>query len=174
MRRQKFVIFIKLWHKRGYQTYSGVVFVWVRPTAWGPKLAKKDMIFNVAQPPWKNVKLLSNKAQATQQNSSYSDKNNVAIRLIATFMPKFNEYYKLLSSHNSVLLIEQSNLLLFHKPYFTLDFRYNVSVKYHYLLQINSYNVLKWLSLCFFTYGLQNSTFIKKKDFFTELLKKKW
>ena len=36
----------------------------------------------------KNVKILSNEVRDTQQNSRYSAKNNVAIRMIATFMPK--------------------------------------------------------------------------------------
>ena len=36
----------------------------------------------------KNVKILSNEVRDTQQNPRYSAKNNVAIRMIATFMPK--------------------------------------------------------------------------------------
>ena len=35
------------------------------------------------------VKLLSKKVRDTQANPSYSAKNNVAIRMIATFMPNF-------------------------------------------------------------------------------------
>ena len=36
----------------------------------------------------KNVQLLSTEVRATQQNPRYSAKNNVAMRMIATFMPK--------------------------------------------------------------------------------------
>ena len=48
-----------------------------------------DVIFNLAQISWKKVQLLSKEVQATQQNSRYSAKNNVAIHMIATFMSKY-------------------------------------------------------------------------------------
>ena len=41
----------------------------------------------------KNVQLLSTEVRATQQNSRYSAKNNVAMRLIVTFMPHINEIF---------------------------------------------------------------------------------
>ena len=41
----------------------------------------------------KDVQLLSTEVRATQQNPRYSGKNNVAIRMIATFMPKYNEIF---------------------------------------------------------------------------------
>ena len=48
-----------------------------------------DAIFNLAHHREKNVQLLSTEVRATQQNPRYSGKNNVAMRMIATFMTKY-------------------------------------------------------------------------------------
>ena len=46
-----------------------------------------DAIFNLAHHREKNVQLLSTEVRVTQQKVTLSAKNNVAIRMIATFMP---------------------------------------------------------------------------------------
>ena len=53
----------------------------------------------------KNVQLLSTEVRATQQNSRYSAKNNVAIRMIATFMPKLNEIFNSFFRHYAIISI---------------------------------------------------------------------
>ena len=92
-----------------YQTYSDVIFGWV---VW-IKLSITDSVLGFffaidlkvaglgrgarrPTPAWffnftihrEKVKILRKKVQETQANPSYSAKNNVAIRVIATFMPK--------------------------------------------------------------------------------------
>ena len=58
----------------------------LRPS--GPSVCP-DAIFNLAHHREKNVQLLSTEVRATQQNPRYSGKNNVAMRMIATFMTKY-------------------------------------------------------------------------------------
>ena len=55
-------------------------------SAEGPAMYP-DAILNVAHHREKNVQLPRTEVRAIQQNPSYSAKNNVAMRLIATFMP---------------------------------------------------------------------------------------
>ena len=47
------------------------------------------MIFKLQNQSRQKVKILSKKFRDTQPNPRYSAKNNVAIRMIATFMPNF-------------------------------------------------------------------------------------
>ena len=58
----------------------------LRPS--GPAVSP-DAIFNLTHHRQKNVQLLSTGVRATQQNPRYSGKNNVAMRMIATFMTKY-------------------------------------------------------------------------------------
>ena len=57
------------------------------------------------------VKILSKKVRDTQANPSYSAKNNVAIRMIATFMPK-PSMFNLLFLKSFNLLTGNINIIL--------------------------------------------------------------
>ena len=61
----------------------------------------------------KDVQLLSTEVRATQQNPRYSVKNNVAIRLIATFMPKYNEIFNCLLCLYAISSVQQILLIIY-------------------------------------------------------------
>ena len=61
----------------------------LRPS--GPAVHPR-VIFQFYHPSWKKVKILSKKVRDTQANPRYSAKNNVAMRMIATFMLIFLIY----------------------------------------------------------------------------------
>ena len=58
----------------------------LRPS--GPAVSP-DAIFNLTRIHEKKRSATQHEVLATQQNSRYSVKNNVAMRMIAPFMPKF-------------------------------------------------------------------------------------
>ena len=60
----------------------------------------------------KDVQLLSTEVRATQQNPRYSVKNNVAIRMIATFMPKYNEIFNRLLCLYAISSVQQILLII--------------------------------------------------------------
>ena len=61
----------------------------------------------------KDVQLLSTEVRATQQNPRYSVKNNVAIRMIATFMPKYNEIFNCLLCLYAISSVQQILLIIY-------------------------------------------------------------
>ena len=72
-----------------------------------------DAIFNLPPNRGKDVQLLSTEVRATQQNPRYSVKNNVAIRMIATFMPKYNEIFNCLLCLYAISSVQQILLIIF-------------------------------------------------------------
>ena len=69
------------------------------------------------------VKILSKKVPDTQANPRYSAKNNVAIRMISTFIAKHNKIY------NPDLLIYTCSNITFH----------NLNSTYPFLTQLSTY-----------------------------------
>ena len=91
-------------------------------TCWGPAV-QPVWFFNFTTHRENKVKIVSKKVPDTQANPRYSAKNNVAIRMISTFIAKHNKIY------NPDLLIYTCSNITFHNlnstyPFFWFSFHF--------------------------------------------------
>ena len=79
------------WHKRGYHTYSDVFFSLLSPSSAPPLRpgGAPPCDFSIFPPIMKTNSRYQQKSQRYSARSTLLSQNNVAIRMIATFMPNF-------------------------------------------------------------------------------------
>ena len=118
------------------------MIAWILLIAWTSVLIASASL----RPPMKKAQLLSTEVRATQQNSRYSPKNNVAMRMIVTFMPKI--YHRCYYFFGCIVRISELRNQLYLCS--TNPFIFSNSYIFSIHLQLNlfsSWNVL-WIKPC--------------------------
>ena len=99
--------------RREARFFSWLIFFWQSAQPLGPCGVLRCDFQSCPPHRGKDVQLLSMEVRATQQNPRYSVKNNVAIRMIATFMPKYNEIFNCFLCLYAISSVQQILLIIY-------------------------------------------------------------